>query len=179
MAPLELLDEPVSPQQPEQPGDLGADLAAFGRVVGGVRIEERHEIAVAEAVGDEVTAADGLEKRKVGSRPRAEPTDTVAAKLRPTREGFDDLAERRVDTDGRERVEVAVSAGLSKDYAHFLNMAEGSLAELEYLFMLSRDLGYLDAETASAHATEATEISRMAYALRRKVEGDNDAIRSS
>ena len=66
-----------------------------------------------------------------------------------------------------------------KDYAHFLNMAEGSLAELEYLFMLSRDLGYLDAETASAHATEATEISRMAYALRRKVEGDNDAIRSS
>lgn len=66
-----------------------------------------------------------------------------------------------------------------KDYAHFLNLAEGSLAELEYLFMLSRDLGYINAETASQHATEATEISRMVYSLRSKVEGEDAGIRNS
>lgn len=66
-----------------------------------------------------------------------------------------------------------------KDYAHFLNLAEGSLAELEYLFMLSRDLGYIDTETASRHATEANEISRMVYSLRCKVEGEDAAVQSS
>lgn len=66
-----------------------------------------------------------------------------------------------------------------KDYAHFLNIAEGSLAELEYLFMLSRDLGYIEAETANAHATEATEISRMVYSLRAKVESQDTGTPSS
>lgn len=41
--------------------------------------------------------------------------------------------------------------------------------------MLSRDLEYIDAETAIAHTTEASEISRMVYSLRCKVEGDDDA----
>ena len=31
-----------------------------------------------------------------------------------------------------------------KDYARLLNIAEGSLAETEYLLMLSKDLGYLE-----------------------------------
>ena len=35
-----------------------------------------------------------------------------------------------------------------KDYAHFLNIAEGSLSETEYLLILGRDLGYIPAETA-------------------------------
>lgn len=61
----------------------------------------------------------------------------------------------------------------ARDYAHFLNIAEASLAEVEYLLMLSRDLGYLDEPTATKDINEATEISRMLYALRRKVEADN------
>lgn len=61
----------------------------------------------------------------------------------------------------------------AKDYAHFLNIAEASLAEVEYLLMLSRDLGYLDESTATKDINEATEISRMLYALRCKVEADN------
>ena len=36
----------------------------------------------------------------------------------------------------------------NQEYARFLNIAEGSLAETEYLMVLSRDLGYLTAEAA-------------------------------
>jgi len=56
------------------------------------------------------------------------------------------------------------------DYARFLNMAEGSLAETEYLLLLSRDLGYATNEAAEPLLTEASEIARMLHALRTKVE---------
>jgi four helix bundle protein len=56
------------------------------------------------------------------------------------------------------------------DFARFLNIAEGSLAELECLLMLSRDLGYANNEAVRAHLIEANEIARMLYVLRRKIE---------
>lgn len=58
----------------------------------------------------------------------------------------------------------------AQDYARFLNIAEGSLAETEYLFLLSRDLGYLPAEAAAASLSEIDELARMLNALRAKVE---------
>ena len=57
-----------------------------------------------------------------------------------------------------------------KDYAHFLNIAEGSLAEAEYLVMLSRDLGYLPVPEAEPLLAELAEIMRMLAGLRRRVE---------
>ena len=57
-----------------------------------------------------------------------------------------------------------------QEYARFLNIAEGSLAEAEYLTLLSRDLGYLTAEAATRPLTEISEIARMLHALREKVE---------
>ncbi len=57
-----------------------------------------------------------------------------------------------------------------QDYARFLNIAEGSLAEAEYLVLLSRDLGYLTPEAAERSLAEIPEIARMLYALRTKVE---------
>ncbi|HMD99818.1 MAG TPA: four helix bundle protein [Terriglobia bacterium] len=59
-----------------------------------------------------------------------------------------------------------------QDYARFLNIAQGSLAETEYLVMLSRDLGYLAPQKAEDAITELSEIAGMLHALRRKVEGD-------
>jgi four helix bundle protein len=56
------------------------------------------------------------------------------------------------------------------DYARFLNIAEGSLAEMEYLLMLSRDLGYLTEAKAEPFFAEVSEIARMLCALRTKVE---------
>jgi four helix bundle protein len=51
-----------------------------------------------------------------------------------------------------------------------LVIAEASLAELQYLLMLTRDLGLADQTALDPHITEATEIAHMLHALRRKVE---------
>ena len=57
-----------------------------------------------------------------------------------------------------------------QDYARFINIAEGSLAETEYLILLSRDLRYLTPELTAAPMTEIGEIARMLNALRNSVE---------
>ena len=57
----------------------------------------------------------------------------------------------------------------NSEYARFLNIAEGSLAETEYLLMVSRDLGYLPASTTKPLLLEADEIAKMLHALRIKV----------
>jgi four helix bundle protein len=57
-----------------------------------------------------------------------------------------------------------------QDYARFLNIAEGSLSETEYLVMLSCDLGYLQKQDTEKPLCEISEIARMLYALRCKVE---------
>ena len=50
-----------------------------------------------------------------------------------------------------------------RDKAHFYNMAEGSLQELRYYFILCRDLGHkLDHE---ALAESADEVARMLHGL--------------
>ena len=56
------------------------------------------------------------------------------------------------------------------DYARFLNIAEGSLVETEYLILLSRDLGYITAPHAAAVQAKITELAKMLHGLREKVE---------
>jgi four helix bundle protein len=93
-------------------------------------------------------------------------------------EGFPDQ-ERFGLTSQLRRAAVSVPANIAEgsrrqgaqDYARFLNIAEGSLAETGYLVLLSRDLGYLEPDVAEKLSAEAEEISRMLYALRIKVEG--------
>ena len=58
----------------------------------------------------------------------------------------------------------------NQDFARFLNIAEASLAETEYLLLLSRDLGYLEVGAHKSVSNEASEISRMLFALRTKVD---------
>jgi len=57
-----------------------------------------------------------------------------------------------------------------QEFARFLNIAEGSLAEVEYLLILCRDLGYLSAAVAAQTLAEVTEIAKMLSVLRAKVE---------
>ena len=61
-----------------------------------------------------------------------------------------------------------------QDYARFLNIAEGSLSETEYLVMLSCDLGYSQKQETEKRISEISEIARMLYALRCKVEAGPD-----
>lgn len=58
-----------------------------------------------------------------------------------------------------------------QDYARFLNIAEGSAAEVEYLLIFSRDIGFLSQEATEKRLKEVTEIARMLNSLRVKVEG--------
>ena len=60
------------------------------------------------------------------------------------------------------------------DYARFLNIAGGSLSETEYLVVLSCDLGYLQKQETEKPLSEISEIARMLYALRCKVEASSD-----
>ncbi len=58
----------------------------------------------------------------------------------------------------------------SCDYARFLNIAEASLAEVEALLMIARDLTYLPEARATHLLKEADAIARMTNALRQTVE---------
>lgn len=58
-----------------------------------------------------------------------------------------------------------------QEYARFLNIAEGSLAEAEYLLKVSADLGYLEKQNARKLGEELTEIAKMLSALPKKVGG--------
>ncbi|MGO8817139.1 MAG: four helix bundle protein [Terriglobia bacterium] len=58
----------------------------------------------------------------------------------------------------------------NQEFARFINIAEGSLAETEYLITLSRDLAYLPQEATSKPLAEITEIAKMLNALRCRVE---------
>ena len=62
-----------------------------------------------------------------------------------------------------------------RDYARFLNIAEGSLGETQYLLMLARDLGHLPQDVAAPLLDEADEIARVLHTLRVKVEPGDDA----
>lgn len=57
-----------------------------------------------------------------------------------------------------------------QDYARFLNLAEASLAETEYLIMVSRDLGYVTPAHAETSLRDVAELARMLHGLRQKVE---------
>ena len=59
----------------------------------------------------------------------------------------------------------------SQEYARFLNIAEGSLAETEYLLLVSRDLAYAAAKAVQPLLSEADEVARMLHGLRTKVLG--------
>jgi four helix bundle protein len=57
-----------------------------------------------------------------------------------------------------------------QEYARFLNIVEASLAETEYLLMVSRDLGYITPAIAAAAFKDVAELARMLHGLREKVE---------
>jgi len=56
------------------------------------------------------------------------------------------------------------------EFARFLNIAEGSLAETEYLVMLARDLHYVAPDVSRSLLERSTELAQMLNALRLRVE---------
>ena len=56
-----------------------------------------------------------------------------------------------------------------RDFAHFINIAEGSAAEAGYLFELSGDLKILTASDASMSVEDYDSIGQMLYKFRKKL----------
>lgn len=59
----------------------------------------------------------------------------------------------------------------NQDFARFLNIAEGSLAEAESLLIISRDLGLLTPSLAKSLSSAAWALAKKLHALRLKVSG--------
>jgi four helix bundle protein len=62
------------------------------------------------------------------------------------------------------------------DYARFLNLAEGSLAETESLLLLAKDLKFGDPKAVVMMVDECDEICRMVHALRLSVEAQSSTL---
>jgi four helix bundle protein len=83
-------------------------------------------------------------------------------------------------TSQMRRAAVSVAANIAEgskrrtrlEYARFLNLAEGSIAEVEYMLILARDLKYLPLVPARESIDEAAEVARMLHGLRSKVKRD-------
>lgn len=58
-----------------------------------------------------------------------------------------------------------------KEFIRFLNIAEGSLAELETQLILAGDLGFLNSSYIKKSEEEITAIGKMLSGLRKSVEG--------
>jgi four helix bundle protein len=97
----------------------------------------------------------------------------LVLKLYRATQGFP-VAERYGLTSQLRRAALSVPTNIAegskrtsrKDYAHFLNIAEGSLAETEYLILVSRDLGFIPPPAASEQLAEVAELLRMLHGLR-------------
>jgi four helix bundle protein len=60
----------------------------------------------------------------------------------------------------------------ARDNSRFLNIAEGSLGETEYLVMLSRDLNYVPSKSATSLLTEIKELSSILHNPRKIIQRD-------
>jgi four helix bundle protein len=56
------------------------------------------------------------------------------------------------------------------EFQRFLNVSTGSASELEYHFLLARDLGFIDGESYVPLNEAVVEVKRMLAALARKVD---------
>ena len=59
--------------------------------------------------------------------------------------------------------------GSNKEYAQFLQFAMGSASELDYQFLLSKDLGYIDLETYRKVNDKVDKVKRQLAMLLKRV----------
>ena len=66
---------------------------------------------------------------------------------------------------------IAEGAGRAtdKDFAHFLSQSIGSACELEYLFLISLDLGYLDHQSVSEMDVQTQRIKSRLFRFRERL----------
>jgi four helix bundle protein len=81
-------------------------------------------------------------------------------------------------TSQTRRAAVSIAANIaegagrkgSSEFAHFISIAAGSLAELRTLLELARRFGYLPGDAVTELDGQADEVARMLHGLRRSLE---------
>lgn len=76
-----------------------------------------------------------------------------------------------------QRAAVSVPANIAegwarsgaKEFSHFLNIANGSLAELHTLLIVSKELGYIDQECLVSHEERVEELQKMIYSPKKSL----------
>jgi four helix bundle protein len=61
------------------------------------------------------------------------------------------------------------SRNSTKEFVHFLSIAHGSINELKYFLILSRDLNLIDINEFNNLNIKADEISKMLYTMKEKL----------
>jgi four helix bundle protein len=153
-------DDAVSAKQPERSAGLGAEAAAV--TSSGVRrqvVDQGTDVAVSEACRCELSAGDGLEIYGISAGFPAEERFGLTSQL------------RRAATSVPANIAEGSRRQGQQEYSRFLNIAQGSAAETEYLLILSRDLGYLSPSAFERPTAERDEVARMLHGLRSKVDG--------
>lgn len=82
------------------------------------------------------------------------------------------------------RAAVSIAANIAEgcgkrgngEFQRYLNIASGSASELEYHFLLARDLDFLDASAYQRLNAAVVEVKRMLAALARKVDSERLAV---
>lgn len=70
------------------------------------------------------------------------------------------------------------SRGTRKDYANFVSIARGSVAELETLLLLSRDIGLSALTDIDMALRKTDEVGRMLTGLRKSLTATSSAAES-
>ena len=78
---------------------------------------------------------------------------------------------RRAATSVATNIAEGSKRDSNPEYSRFLNIAQASLAETEYLLMLSRDLEFLDGAVAANVLGTLNEVGGMLTNLRSRVSG--------
>ncbi len=80
------------------------------------------------------------------------------------------------DSQGAASIPANIAEGAGREtqleLAHFLSIASGSAAELDYHLLLARDLGYMDSHDYQELENCLAEIKRMLYGFKKTVKSN-------
>lgn len=77
---------------------------------------------------------------------------------------------RRAAVSIPSNIAEGAARGSNKDFAHFLNISLGSLAEVETQIILSSDLGFISSSQKDSTIEKLTNIRRLIIGLKRALQ---------
>jgi four helix bundle protein len=86
-------------------------------------------------------------------------------------------------TSQMRRASTSIAANIAEGYrkrsandkARFMNISEGSLDELKYFFILSRDLSYISVDTQIELELQCNEVSRLLHAYSKALRNNSNS----